>query len=82
MVKVTCIPKQYLVPGGSGDGNLSGDLDGEWEETLPDNPISSRPSQPLGDAGVWPSIWRSTPDIQLCKSLHLAATDMTVVDVN
>ena len=77
-----CIPKQYLVPGGSGDCNLSGDLDGEWEGTLPDTPISSGPSQPLGDVGVWPSIWRLTPDIQSSKSLDLVAIDMTVVAMN
>ena len=58
------------------------DLDGEWEGTLPDDPISSRPSWPLGDVGVWPSIQSLTPDVQLSKSLDLADIDATVVAVN
>ena len=56
--ETTGLPKQYWVPGGPGDGDLSGDLDGEWEGTLPDAPISTEPSQPLGDMVVWPSIQR------------------------
>ena len=67
---------------GPGDGNLFGDLDGEWEGTLPDTTISSRPSWPLGDVGVWPSIWRLAPDIQPSKLLDLAAIDTIVVAVN
>ena len=77
-----CIPKQYQVPGGPGVGNLSGNLDGEWEGTLADAPISSGPSQPLGYVGVWPSIQRLAPDVQLSKSLDLVAIARTVVAVN
>ena len=77
-----CIPKQHWVPGGPGDRYLSGDLHGEWEGTLPDAPISSGPSQPLGDMGVWPSIWRLAPDVQSSKLLDLVAIDVKVVAMN
>ena len=62
LVKVTHIPRQYCV---SGNGNLSRDQDGEQEGALPDAPISLRPFLPLGDVGLWPSIWRLVPDIWL-----------------
>ena len=82
LVKVTCIPRQYQVSGPPGDGCLSGDWDGEWEGALPDASISFRPFWPLGDVGVWPSIWRLVPDIWPSKSLDLVAIDTPVVVMN
>ena len=81
-VKVTCIPRQYQVLGQIGAGCLSRERDGEWKGALPDTPISSRPFQPLGDVGVWPSIWRLAPDIWSSESLDLATIDMPVVAMN
>ena len=58
------------------------EISGEWEGTLPDAPIFFKPSQPLGDLGVWPSIWSQPQDVWSSNSLDLVAIDAAVVAVN
>ena len=62
LVEISCISKQYQVPGQSGVGFLTGDWDGEQEGVLPNASVSSGPFWPFGCMRVWPSIWILTPD--------------------
>ena len=82
LVNVTCIPRQCLVLGWLGNGFLARDQDGEWEWALPDTPISSGSFRPFDGMGVWPLVWRLTPDVWSSKPLDLAVIDVTVVAVN
>ena len=71
-----------MVLGQLGDGFLARNQDGEQEGALPNAPFSSGSFQHLDGRGVWPSVWRLAPDVQLSKLLDLVAIDVTVVAVN
>ena len=81
-VNVRYIPRECQVSGQLGDGFLTRDQDGEQEGALPNAPVSSSFLQPLDGIGVWPSVWRLAPNVQLSRLLDLAAIDMIVVAVN
>ena len=81
-VKVTCIPKQYLVLGWLDSCLLTRDQDGEWEGELPNIPISSGTFQLWDSMSPWPPVWRWLPDLWSLGWLDLVAIDMVVVTVN
>ena len=80
--EITCISKQYQVPGWSGVGFLTGDRDGEHDVVLPNASVSSGPCWLLSGVKVWPPIWILAPVFWLSKLLDLMAVDSETVAVN
>ena len=81
LVEITCISKQYQVSGQSGLCFLTRDLDGEWDEVLPNASVSSRPFKPLGGVRVGPSVWVTTPEFWSSRLLDLVAINMEILAV-